>query len=484
MIQNLAHFLIQVLTQKNYHKFQYALKYPIEVQLEILKKITKIDNYNDFVNKHKTATYEDFELSILNDRLNYPKKHYVPTSGSTHAVKWIPYTKEFKAELWNASSAWIHDLYLRYPKIKHGTHYWSLSWLPEKMRKSRHNDDLDFFEGIEKYFLKITMTVGSEVLEVPSLNTSMNLTLLQMINRKVSLISVWSPTFLLELLGKVLNDKDFFLNQIQCPVKKQALVQMKCWTPELTRLFFPQLSLISCWSSSSSRQYSEKLELIFPQVKFEHKGLWATEGVVTIPFQGCFPLAINSHFYEFKCVETQNIFPSWMLVEGMKVVPLITTGSQLIRYQINDLLIVTGFLEKTPCFNFLGRLNTTDLVGEKISTDLVVQLLHQVEENFQCKPISLLAIESSKPHYCLLIEGSNDLILSDEISQFVEKILSQHFHYKLARELGQLSIVEVRIEQNAYLKYIDIRQSMGVVKGNVKIEPLILVRLECENEIF
>lgn len=482
MIQNLAHLFIQALTQKKYRKFQNALKNPLEAQSKILKKITKIDSYDDFVKKYKTTTYEDFELAILNDRLLNPQKHFVPTSGSTHSVKWIPYTKEFKAELWNASSVWIHDLYLRYPAIKRGTHYWSLSWLPEKMRKSRHNDDLDFFEGVEKYFLKLTMTVGSEVLDVPSLNTSMNLTLLQMINRKVSLISVWSPTFLLELLEKIFSDKEYFSRQIHCSVKKQALAQMHVWTPELTKLFFPHLRIISCWATSSSKQYAERLELIFPKVLFEHKGLWATEGVVTIPFQGRFPLAINSHFYEFKCIETQNIFPSWMLLEGMKVVPLITTGSQFIRYQVNDLLIVTGFMEKTPCFIFLGRLNTTDLVGEKISTEFVIQLLEKVEDKFHCKPISLLAIESLKPHYCLLIEGNIDSKLSDEISQFVEKMLGQHFHYKLARELGQLSTVEVKIEPNAYLKYIDIRQRMGVVKGNVKIEPLVLIREEFAND--
>lgn len=480
MIQKLAHLLIQTITRSKYRAFESALSYPKETQLKILNELTGFNNYQDFINHYPLINYSDIKNLIEDKKNKNPRSHFVPTSGSTHAIKWIPYTKKLKGELWNASAAWLHDLYIRFPAIKNGTHYWSLSWLPREMRKENHNDDVDFFVGFEKVFLKMTMAVGSEVLETPTLDESMKLTLLNIINRDVTLISIWSPTFFLELIDKIFAEKDFYLTNIQSPGKKELLKKNEMWSTELAKVLFPKLALISCWATSSSKQYAEKLTKLFPHVNFEYKGLWATEGVVTIPYRGHFPLAVNSHFYEFKCLETDKIVPSWELVRGMKVSPILTTGSEFIRYEINDQLLVTDFLDKTPCLIFLGRLNSTDIVGEKISSEFAFELIKKLGIKFSCSPLCLMAMETQKPYYHLLVEGSEQDLNHSLIADYLEESLSHHFHYKLARELGQLQKAQVRIETNSHLTYIKIKEKSGMIKGNVKIEPLILVREEME----
>ncbi len=99
---------------------------------------------------------------------------------------------------------------------------------------------------------------------------------------------------------------------------------------------------------------------------FEGKGLWATEGVVTIPFAEQFSLSYQSHFYEFLLQDTVQAIPAWRLKKGDIVSPVITTGSGLTRYVIDDELEVIDFYHDVPCFRFLGRKITVDLVGEKL----------------------------------------------------------------------------------------------------------------------
>lgn len=480
MIRYICHQLIKWLSRKNYFEFKKALKHPKFVQLEKLYLLTGIKNYDVFKNNFPITEYAQWKNWVDDLQKNRPEDHYVPTSGSTHEIKWVPYTAKFKEEMWRASSPWLYDLYERYPKLKQGTHYWSLSWLPEELRAKHGNNDLEFFEGFEKILLSKTMTLNDEVSHLKTLQDSMRESVVSLIEKKPTLISVWSPTFLLEVLEMLVKDKEYFLLKITNKEKREALEKASCLTPELLKVLFPELVLISAWATSTSKVYADQLKDLFPQVNFEAKGLWATEGVVTIPFEGKFPLAINSHFYEFIEEETGKVFPSWELKKGMRVIPLLTTGAGFFRYRLNDLLLVSEYYESTPCFEFLGRLNETDLVGEKISSMVAVKLIEEVKNEFReklaCLPISLLAIQGKKPHYALLVDGMEAKESEDLIAQFLEKRLRNHFHYTLARDLNQLSEVKVIIKKEAYLEYVRYREKSIALRGNIKIEPLLLVR--------
>lgn len=476
MIRILCHQLIEWYSKKNYNFFRTALDHPEEAQLRVLKNLTGISSYANFRDHFPLTDYSDWKALVEKQKSDNPKDHFVPTSGSTHTLKWIPYTKKFKAELWKASSPWIHDLYLRYPEIKSGTHYWSLSWLPEELRAYQSSNDLDFFIGIEKYLLKQTMTLDEKSAHLPSLKESMRESLISLIEKDVSLISVWSPTFLLEILGLLMTDQSYVLTRISNQKKIKAISETKSLSPDLMKTLFPRLVLVSSWATSSSRRYAEKVQELFPYTKFEAKGLWATEGVVTIPFQGKFPLAVNSHFYEFEDLNTGHIYPSWELKKGMKVSPLLTTGAGFFRYRLNDILVVDDFIGKTPCLIFKGRKNVIDLVGEKISSELAGKIIDELNSQFSSQALSLLAIQSDKPHYRLLVEAADKIEKKEEMEEVLEQKLQESFHYKLARELNQLGAAQVVVKANAYLDYLNIQERNVAVKGNIKIEPLVLVK--------
>lgn len=69
---------------------------------------------------------------------------------------------------------------------------------------------------------------------------------------------------------------------------------------------------MSSWDTAGSKAWAEKLKEKLPSVQFEGKGLWATEGVVTIPYNDQYPLAYQSHFYEFEYLEGENKVKSFL----------------------------------------------------------------------------------------------------------------------------------------------------------------------------
>lgn len=475
MIKILSHQFIKWTCVKNHSSFLESLGDLKKYQLKILHRLTGSSDYSHFKDIFPVTTYSDWSELIESRRLSEKGTNFIPTSGSTEKIKWIPYNKNFKSELWRATAPWLYDIYNRYPKIKSGTHFWSLSWLPEDMRHDYQTDDLEFFVGLEKFFLEQVMTLPKEAAHAETLEDSMKLAIHSLISKKVTLISIWSPTFLLELLDFLLVEKEYFMS-ITDERTKDILLRHNQLSANFTRELFPDLILISSWATSTSTHYAEILKSLFKHAHFESKGLWATEGVVTIPFEGQFPIAANSHFYEFMLEDTKEILPSWELKKGMKVSPLLTTASGFFRYRLNDLLLVDGFVKETPSLVFLGRINEVDLVGEKISTESAQEILSIIGREFPVLGISLMAFISPHPHYTILIEGKCDGDQLSKIDNRVEELLCQNFHYKLARELHQLSKCQVLCSERAMDDYLSYCEKNIAIRGNIKLEPLLLVK--------
>ena len=89
--------------------------------------------------------------------------------------------------------------------------------------------------------------------------------------------------------------------------------------------------------------------------------------MVTVPIDGVYALAYQSHFYEFLRAGNDTPIPSWELGLGDVVRPVVTAGNGLFRYRMDDRLRVTGFVGDVPALEFLGRESTSDLVGEKLA---------------------------------------------------------------------------------------------------------------------
>lgn len=527
LLSKILHILSYALSSRGNKAFQLASQQVEKTQLKIFNDLLRniedslsakhldVNSNRDlswFQQNIKISGYEDWQKLIERQQAgeenvlsSYACTRYQPTSGSTSKIKWIPYNTPFLDELDHAIGPWVSDLYENFPGIRQGKHYWSLSWVPSDLRNkltSSINDDLQLLPWWKRLFMAGSMAVPESISLAQTSEESSFATACYLVAcSELSFISVWSPTFALSLLqlikehqtsiAKVLESGDWpsiypGLNHLNAPKNKAISDYLKQWNGEInaefTQVLWPKLGLISAWDTSSSKIWADKLKGLFAHCQFQGKGLWATEGVISIPYKGKYPLAITSHFYEFEDLDTGKIHTSWQLKAGQNIRPIISTANGLLRYAMNDQLKVNGFINECPCLEFVGRLNGIDMVGEKISPEIAIDIINEFAATEKIAPISLLAIpsskETSKPMYALLCDdnfpGSNSSTLKNTLSQQLESRLCQSFHYKLARELGQLGEAKVLLTGDAMSIYTSHKISRGMVAGNIKIEPLVL----------
>jgi len=438
---------------------------------------------------------------------------YQPTSGSRDAIKWIPYTRQFLAELDAAISPWGFDLYRRFPGIAGGRHYWSLSWMPSNLRAATAanvNDDRALLSWPKRIFSAVTAPVPPWVATTATSDDSLFATLCFLAAADdLTLISVWSPTFALGLFERLVSERAAMVEVLEegrwdgqhrhlpgrAPRSPRAARILRAWDGQVDGAFlgelWPRLALCSAWDTSTSARWARQLARLTPGARFQGKGLWATEGVVTIPYGDRYPLAVRSHFYEFVDLDDGRPRFAWQLRDGQIVRPLLTTGGGLLRYALKDRLAVRGFLGDTPCFEFLDRIDDVDMVGEKMSPEAARAALDALAAGAAadgdasgagadvCRPLSLLAVTparaAEKPGYVALCEGPGaGAARDDRRAGLLDDSLRAAFHYNLARDLGQLAPARVLTVADARRLYQQLGEARGMVAGNIKPEALLL----------
>ncbi|MFZ5563332.1 MAG: GH3 family domain-containing protein [Thermodesulfobacteriota bacterium] len=526
LLTSTAHRAAMAASRKGYREYKAGLADIRPHQLRILASILKTvknsesgrhygltgdESVEMFRTKVPLTEYTHWEKMIERQRKTgepvlsaSPCERYQPTSGSTSSIKWIPYTRQFLAQVDAFISPMIYRMYRQYPGVRKGMHYWSLSWIPTELRGNispNINDDLKLLPWWKRIFMSLTMAVPGGVAHAPTSQASMFATACYLCAaRDLSLVSVWSPTFLLNLIDLIHSHRKEIamvlasgewggeqqsLAYLPCPRSHRGADALKNWgttlSPKNLSRLWPALSVISTWDTWTSTAWAKELKRLFPFAAIDGKGLLATEGIVSMPFDNQYPLSYQCHFYEFMDWHSGDILYAWELEKGQVVQPVLTTGAGLLRYCLHDKLEVTGFLERCPCFLFLGRSDGVDLVGEKLSPEAAQHLLGLVAKNQGIKPVSLLAVptaySSAADGYVLLCEGS-DPAPAGEIAARAEKELRKIYHYNLARDLGQLAHLKCVVSPAATAIYQSRATSRGMVAGNLKIEPVVLWNCE------
>ncbi|XID75611.1 GH3 auxin-responsive promoter family protein [Alkanindiges sp. WGS2144] len=462
----------------------------------------RIKDYESFAANLPLTRYADWKGRIEDMRqggkaLSRSKLiRYQPTSGSSEHIKFIPYYQGFLAELDSAIGPWLSSMYRLHPQLQQGSHYWSISWLPESQRHlltgANLNDDSMLLDWGKRLLSKYTQAVSSEVAFAGSADDALFATLCYLVaDAHLSMLSVWSPTFALQLLDNMprwgsqiiqvlrtgsWGGRQQSLTHVKAPQSRQRarLLEYLLSRPLMDwQALWPSLTLVSCWDTAGAKAWAEQLQLRLPFAAFEGKGLWATEGVVSIPYNELYPLAYQSHFYEFEHLATGMVVPSWQLKEGDEVSPILTTGSGLLRYCLDDHLVVTGFYGSVPCFSFKGRRFGVDLVGEKLDPDTALAVLQKAAQTRDyCKPVTLLAIDTqgqTTPYYLAVFEAAHRNM---PCTTLLDNHLKQNFHYELARNLGQLAPAQVICVDDGWQYYRQLAMQSGMVEGNIKPEPL------------
>jgi hypothetical protein len=392
----------------------------------------------DYQARVPLSTYEDYHDAV--SEIGQGRPHVLtqepvlllePTSGSTAATKYIPYTAALKAEFQRAIAPWMVNLFSHHPHLFLGQAYWSVTPVA---RRNEHTpggmpigfeEDSEYLSGWQRLLLQSVLAVPPLVRLIDDMEVFRYVTLLFLLrSRSLALISIWNPTFLMLLVSRLgdwwpqlandivggtlsppaplapdLQRQLIALNQPnrRRAAEIQAIFQTERDPATIHTRLWPHLRIISCWADAQASLYVPELARLFPQAQIQGKGLIATEGFVSLPLvgQAGAALAMCSHFFEFLPPENSipsehnvsNLLLAYELEIGCHYAVVITTGGGLYRYQLHDLVEVVGYLGTCPLLRFVGKeAYVSDWFGEKLNERHVRQALAELFSRHAIQP--------------------------------------------------------------------------------------------------
>ncbi len=381
-----------------------------------------------------------------------------PTSGTSIGRKLIPYTAGLQRQFQRAINPWIADLLSRRPAVRAGRAYWSVSPAlgPRELSESGipigFEDDTAYLGLAERLLVNKLLAVPPFVARIPDMEDFRYTTLLHLLRaRDLSLISVWSPSFLTRLLEPLEAWSDRLSRDLQDDASMREILREASPLAEKIQRIWPKLALISCWTDAGAAACLPELRRMFPEVEIQPKGLIATEACVSFPLldEPGAALALRSHFLEFvphgEEVERSGCCLAQDLELGRQYQVVVTTAGGLYRYQLFDIIEVVGFKAACPLVRFVGRANgTSDLVGEKLDEVHVRTVLDRAFAECGVEvPFSLVVpVAAPTPHYRLYVQSQCELPLV-RLCALVQRGLEENPYYRHAVQMKQLAPLEL-----------------------------------------
>ncbi|WP_230513966.1 GH3 family domain-containing protein [Limnobaculum parvum] len=404
------------------------------------------------------------------------------TGGSHSGGKLIPYSVAGLDDFRCALSDWLAQLVEQF-QIDRGRAYWALSPAVTQATETKGGVPIGggdaLYLGIEylSAFVQIS-AVPLTLAQVANVDDWQLLTLYYLVcSRDLRLFSVWSPSFLIQLLEGLNNRQHELLALLQCGgevagyqlQKDQNAVNIYQHYLEVgdTRVLWPQLVVISCWADASSKTLATQLIGYFPSVSLQPKGLLATEAIITAPnLQNQPQLCVDSNFYEFIDEQGQIQLANTLTISHHYQV-IVTTNSGLYRYRIGDIVQCIGFQRDVPLLRFTGRAGVvSDLVGEKLTESFVNGCLSSF------KGFAMLCPDEKSLRYYLLLD-KRYLQNNQDAIDVVEQQLNKNPQYAYARTLSQLaplSCLPIEQPDSCYLAW---QCAQGKRLGDIKIPSLM-----------
>lgn len=472
---------IQHAARPELRAFETALLDPEAAQRALLSNIVRDNQATAFGRRHRFSqirSLQDFQHCVPimrhEDRAEdlariaegepnvltaAPVIAFEETGGSTAGAKLVPYTGPALAAIRRAALAWLGDLLHARPGLTRGRLYVALSPATRLPRQTAGGvpiglpgDAAYLGEDLAGAFAALS-AVPFEVGLLGDMQSWQRATLTHLLAaHDLTLLSVWSPTFLTALLDAAPALWPAIASDVARLAGNERAAHIgNCLqhAPPLWNSIWPLLDTVSAWTSAASASPARRLAGMLPHALLQGKGLLATEGAITIPFSACaHPLpALTSSVLEFipegsgTCAGPLGLTA---LEPGAAYRVLMTTPGGFYRYDIGDRMACRGYLGPVPMLEFLGRAGlVSDLAGEKLTEDFVAARLPASAR------FALLAPMGGPPlRYVLLIDAA-DRAAGPGWAGALDIALCDNPQYRYARALQQLAPVKAVPVQDA-----------------------------------
>ena len=420
-------------------RFESQTKNPLKVQEEILlhivrknqdtlfgtkHKFSEINSINDFQRNVGVNSYETLSAYIkkmLNGQQNVLVSEkpifFAVTSGTTSRPKFIPVTASSRRAKSRVMNVWLYYMMKDHPTVFSGKTLAVVSPAIEGYTKSGvpyGSESGDAYRNVP-WIIRNHYALPYEVFCIENYEARYYAILRFGLEARLTNLATMNPSTILLLCQKVEKYAERIIEDIRhgtiCPEFKieedlrvklaRALRPNPNRAKELEDLLrakgtllpkdiWPDLALVESWKGGSVGLYLSELISYFPQeVKVRDFGYLSTEARCSIPRwdNGCAGiLTVGTNFYEFIPEEEIDIaHPRYLTVDKLlkdrRYFVVFTTQAGLYRYNIGDIVKVTGFYHKTPLIEFIQKgQNVSSVTGEKLYENQVTAAMNKARE--------------------------------------------------------------------------------------------------------
>lgn len=504
--------LFSAIGNRTFNKFSEICKNPNEEQENLLKFIIsrnrgteygkdhgfgRIRTFADFQSEVPIATYEDLSPYIQRAFNGEPEQltrqdpvFFATTSGTTGKPKYIPVTPDVKSLKSQLLQTWFAKLSLDHPGLfndkvlsvvspevesyaptgipcgaESGHGYRSMP----KAAASSYSCPYEVYainDYESKYYALLRIAASQQISFIYSVNPSTVLLLAQRLGQ-----------FTEDILRDV---RDGTLSE-NYPVPAEVAKLLKPYfRPDPQRASFlekaagkgggtllpkhvwPELAAIGCWKGGSVGIYISQFDRFYPEgLPVRDCGYYASEHRGSVPISdddSSGVLAIPTNVYEFfpaneerKPEPTELLRPHQLKI-GEQYYIYVTTAAGLYRYDMADIIEVTGFFHKTPLIRFVQKgKGFVSFTGEKLSETQVIEAVQKASASYSGNSEFIAAVgemAETGPRYTFLIEF--DIPPADEeaksLACSIEKELSSlNIEYEGKRKSKRLEPLVLRI---------------------------------------
>ncbi|RMF83108.1 MAG: auxin-responsive protein [Planctomycetota bacterium] len=226
-----------------------------------------------------------------------------------------------------------------------------------------------------------------------------------------------------------------------------------------------RLSFLACWTGGSLGHYLPRLATWYGEVPVRDIGLLASEGRVSIPLEDGTPLGVldpHSAVFEFIPADRWNdeqppALTAAELEAGRDYVVVLTNDAGLIRYRLDDVVRVHGFLDRAPLIEFLHRAGrVASVAGEKLTEHQVVEAVRKAFAKLGREPVDFVLSPAwgDPPYYRVNVAGRVPAAFAERVDS---ELCEVNEEYASRRKSLRLGLLEVRLLPGRALRDLDER---------------------------
>ena len=486
--------------------FEAAAREPRKAQLERLAQLVKarretafgrdhgfdqIDSPEAYRAKVPMRDYEGFRPYI--DRIIAGEKSvltreepfmFTTTSGTTDRPKLVPVTDSWRAELRHLVRVWLYRTMQDHPGLMRDGLVSLVS--PAVEAYTEQGMPIGSVSGLTyqkvPWYIQSTYVVPYSVMTIEDYDLRYFLATRYALSRRASICIAPNPSTFLRMAELGNRESETFIKAIHegrlgiedydglsehdravCEALEPKLKPNAEWARGMEKArsgdgvlrpkaLWPNFKLIGCWLGGSCGVQANRLTEWYGDVAFRDPGFRATEATMSVPVQDGTAegvLALNANFYEFIPVdEIEASSPSVLLADELEVggqyYILLTTRGGLYRYDINDIIEVTGTYQRSPLVAFLrkGR-DMVNITGEKLHVNQICQAAQRASAqlNWSWEQLQLIP-DAEAARYDLLIEprasDASESSLRDFVISFDRELSALNVEFAAKRSSRRL----------------------------------------------